>query len=118
MSHLTAQKKSSSSLRGRKSEVSSVTPSSTTPSDQKPREGKSAPYTNPRYETILATKGSFMGKSDLGALWIQVKAFAELCLRQNNQSLKIHCFVMICSAKLARVWGGEMKLWLFETFPH
>ena len=35
MNHLLAKKKSSSSLRGKQSEVGSVTPSSTTPSDQK-----------------------------------------------------------------------------------
>ncbi|TAQ89491.1 hypothetical protein B7494_g2164 [Chlorociboria aeruginascens] len=42
-----------------------ATPSPATPSDQKPREVKSAPYTRPSYETILATKGSFMGKFEL-----------------------------------------------------
>jgi hypothetical protein len=44
MNHLLARKKSSSSLRGKRSEAGSVTPSSTTPSDQKPRDTKSAPY--------------------------------------------------------------------------
>ncbi|EHK24854.1 uncharacterized protein TRIVIDRAFT_61612 [Trichoderma virens Gv29-8] len=38
----------------------------TTPSDQKPREEKSAQYRDPRYKALLATKGSFMDKSDLG----------------------------------------------------
>ncbi|KAI1451822.1 hypothetical protein F4805DRAFT_471344 [Annulohypoxylon moriforme] len=75
MSHLLARQKSSGSLRRRKSPLvsvdpasvvtSSVAPSSTTPSDQKPRDVKSAPYQDPRYETLLATKGSFMIKSDL-----------------------------------------------------
>jgi hypothetical protein len=62
MNHLLARKKSSSSLRGKRSEAGSATPSSTTPSDQK--EAKSIPYTRPSYETILATKGSFMDKSN------------------------------------------------------
>jgi hypothetical protein len=62
MNHLLARKKSSSSLRGKPSEASS-----TGSSDQKPRDVKSAPYQDARYETILATKGSFMGKSELGA---------------------------------------------------
>jgi hypothetical protein len=53
-------KKSSLSL-SRKQSVSS----STTPSDQKPREVKSAPYQYVHYENILATKGSFMVKSKL-----------------------------------------------------
>jgi hypothetical protein len=66
MNHLLARKKSSSSLRGKQSESHSVTPSSTTPSDQKSREVKSAPYQNPRYTILLATNGSFMDESDLG----------------------------------------------------
>jgi hypothetical protein len=66
LNHLLARKKSSSSLRGKQSEAGSAAPSSTTPSDQKPREAKSTPYTRPSYETVLATKGSFMGKFDLG----------------------------------------------------
>ncbi|KAH8799638.1 hypothetical protein F5884DRAFT_825116 [Xylogone sp. PMI_703] len=66
MNHLLARKKSSSSFRGKQSEVSSAAPSSTTPSDQKPREAKSTPYTRPSYTTVLATKGSFMDKSSLG----------------------------------------------------
>ncbi|KAF7520289.1 hypothetical protein G7054_g12825 [Neopestalotiopsis clavispora] len=37
--------------------------SSATPSDQRPREEKSAPHRDSRYETFLATKGVFMGKS-------------------------------------------------------
>jgi len=64
MSHLLARKKSSPSFRGR--QTSSVTPSSTTPNGEKPRAAKNISYQDPRYETILATKGSFMGKSELG----------------------------------------------------
>lgn len=63
MSHVLARKKSSSSLRGKLSEAGS---GSTTPSDQKQREIKSSPYKDPRYKTLLATKGSFMDESDLG----------------------------------------------------
>jgi len=66
MNHLLARRKSSSSLRGKQSEASSAPPSSTTPSDQKPREAKSTPYQDARYKTILATKGSFIDESDLG----------------------------------------------------
>ncbi|KAF7858882.1 hypothetical protein EAF04_008924 [Stromatinia cepivora] len=66
MNHLLARKKSSSSFRGKQSEAGSAAPSSTTPSDQKPREAKSAPYTRPSYTTLLATKGSFLDESDLG----------------------------------------------------
>jgi len=75
MSHLLARKKSSSSLRGKQSEPGSVTTSSTTPSDQKPREEKSADYKHVRYETLLATKGSFMGKYQEGI----TKVSKDLC---------------------------------------
>lgn len=40
--------------------------SSATPSDQRPREEKSAPYGDSRYTTLLETKGSFMDDSVLG----------------------------------------------------
>ncbi|KAK0858002.1 hypothetical protein LTR87_017820 [Friedmanniomyces endolithicus] len=67
MSHLLARKKSSSSsLRRKQSEAGSVTSSDTTPSDQQPREVKSAPYKDERYETLLETRGSFMGKPEVG----------------------------------------------------
>jgi hypothetical protein len=127
MNHLLAKKKSSSSLRSKQLEVSSIIPSSTTPSDQKPREAKSIPYTRPSYETVLATKGSFMGKSDLGIIdvskmlcqnLLMARCFVKIYLRQNNQSLKILYFVMIYSTKLVRACEREMKLWLFEIFPY
>ncbi|KAG4419338.1 hypothetical protein IFR04_007486 [Cadophora malorum] len=75
MSHLLARKKSLSSLRAKQSEAGSTTPSSTTPSDQKPREAKSSPYARPSYETVLATKGSFLDKCDNGI----EKAGRDLC---------------------------------------
>ncbi|KAF7955067.1 uncharacterized protein EAE97_000326 [Botrytis byssoidea] len=65
MNHLLAKKKSSSSLRSKQSEAGYTPPTSITNTDQKPREVKSAPYTRPSYTTGLATKGSFMNKSDL-----------------------------------------------------
>ncbi|KAG5804260.1 hypothetical protein H9Q74_001692 [Fusarium xylarioides] len=61
MEHLLARKRSLSAL-ARKRSNSAV---SMTPSDQKPREEKSASYGDPRYETLLGTKGSFMVKSKL-----------------------------------------------------
>ena len=60
MSHLLARQKSSSSLR-RKNSGSGMT----TPSDEQPREVKSAKYRSSNYETVLGTKGSFMSKSKL-----------------------------------------------------
>ena len=68
MNYLLARKKSLSSIRRKRSEPGSVTPSSTTPNDQKPREDKSAPYQHPGYEALLAAEGSYMRKSELGIL--------------------------------------------------
>ncbi|KAK9258595.1 hypothetical protein V1519DRAFT_316952 [Lipomyces tetrasporus] len=61
MEHLLARKRSLPSLVRKQSNSTT----SKTPSDQKPREEKSAPYRDPRYETLLETKGSFMVKSNL-----------------------------------------------------
>lgn len=62
MEHLLARKKSLPSLNRKRSNSAT----STTPSDQRPREEKIAPYRDPRYKTLLASKGSFMDESDLG----------------------------------------------------
>lgn len=61
MSHLLARPKPSPSLRRKNLDSSTVTPS-----DQQPREVKSSKYRTANYATVLATKGSFMDKSDLG----------------------------------------------------
>ncbi|KAB5581155.1 hypothetical protein GE09DRAFT_1085286 [Coniochaeta sp. 2T2.1] len=61
MDRLLARKKSSSNLTRKRSNSAT----STTPSDQKPREEKSAPYRNQRYETLLEIKGSYMTQSPL-----------------------------------------------------
>lgn len=60
--HLLARKKSSSNLSRKRSNSAT----STTPSDQKPREEKSTPYRDQRYETLLEVKGSYMTKAPLG----------------------------------------------------
>lgn len=67
MSHLLARKKSTSTLR-RRSSASSINSSNTTPtqSDQKPREARSAPYRDARYESLLEANNSFMRKDDAG----------------------------------------------------
>jgi hypothetical protein len=60
---LLARKKSSSaSLRRKRSEPSLITQGSATPSDQRAREEKSAPYKHAHYELQLKERGSFMGK--------------------------------------------------------
>ncbi|KAL9121808.1 MAG: hypothetical protein Q9187_001632 [Circinaria calcarea] len=60
MADILARKKSSSSLRRKDSESSLATPS-----DQQPREAKSSKYMTAAYETVLATKGSYMGRTPL-----------------------------------------------------
>jgi len=65
MSYLLARKKLTPSLRSKRSESSSPEASPTTPSDQKPRDEKSAPYLDPRYRSLLETKNSYMDKSQL-----------------------------------------------------
>ncbi|AEO59814.1 hypothetical protein MYCTH_2095026 [Thermothelomyces thermophilus ATCC 42464] len=63
MDRLLARKKSSSNLSWERSNLTL----SSTPSDQKPREEKSAPYRDQRYETLLELKGnSYMAKDPLG----------------------------------------------------
>ncbi|TFB06840.1 hypothetical protein CCMA1212_000235 [Trichoderma ghanense] len=81
MERLLARKRSSSTLSGRKRANSF----SSTPSDQKPREEKSAQYRDPRYKTLLATKGSFMNESDKG-ITIESKA-AYMALLTSEQTL-------------------------------
>ena len=76
-------------------------PTYTTASDQKPREAKSSPYMDPRYETVLAIKGSFMDNFELGI----TDESKELCqtLLEAEQSMQIPCFVTIFSRELARI---------------
>ncbi len=81
LNYLLIRRKSLSSLRSKQSEAGSVTPSSTTPSNQKPREAKSAPYTRPSYATVLGTKGSFINKSDLG-ITVVSKSFCRVLLEK------------------------------------
>jgi hypothetical protein len=56
MDHLFARKKSRATLRRKRSECSSI--SFTTPSDQGPREKKSALYNHPSYEAVLKAQGN------------------------------------------------------------
>jgi hypothetical protein len=140
MNHLLARKKSSSSLRGKQSEAGSAAPSSTTSSDQKPREAKSKLYTRPSYETVLATKGSFMGKSDSGITDTSKKLcqtlleaeqsvpqntlfrddlFDETCesVRARNEAMVVRDISpLICpSAQVLRIYGGKHLKLLNES---
>ncbi|KAL8383533.1 hypothetical protein RB595_010642 [Gaeumannomyces hyphopodioides] len=62
MERLLARTKSSSNSSRKRSNSAT----STTASDQKPREEKSAPYRDVRYTLLLQTKGSYMRTSELG----------------------------------------------------
>lgn len=77
--HALARKRSSASLRRKRSDASinAETVLSRTPSDQQPREQKSAPYKHPRYEGQLKERGSFMNRYGEG---ISAES-KELCQR-------------------------------------
>ena len=150
MSHLLARQKSSGSLRRKQSTqmsvnpasaaTGSVAPSSTTPSDQKPREVKSAPYQDARYETLLATKGSFMGKPALAitqtskASYLHLldakqtipkdslfcdKLFEETCemIRNKNEARVIRDVsqLIVPSAEVLAARGAESLMILAES---
>ncbi len=70
MSNILARKRSRPSLSRKGSNVGSdvgfVGTDNNTPSDQKPREAKSADYKDQRYEILLSTKTSFIKESDMG----------------------------------------------------
>lgn len=65
MAHLLARAKSADSLRRKQSKSSDSTSGDQTPSDQQPRENKSSVYMTAAYDTILATKGSYMSRTSL-----------------------------------------------------
>ena len=72
-------------MRSRKrSEADSA--SSATPSDQRLRKGKSAPYCDPRYKMLLETKGSFIAKSKLG-IANENKSLCQALLEKEQQTL-------------------------------
>ncbi|PQE18249.1 phosphatidylserine decarboxylase protein [Rutstroemia sp. NJR-2017a BBW] len=112
MNHLLAKKKSSSSLRGKQSEASSAGSS-----DQKPRDVKSALYQDARYETILATKGSFMGKSKLGAT---DDLFEETCemVRNKNEARVVRDIspLIVPSAEILAIRGAKHLKILIENY--
>ncbi|ROT38963.1 hypothetical protein SODALDRAFT_294130 [Sodiomyces alkalinus F11] len=62
MEHMLARKRSLRSLSRKRSNSAS----SMTPSDQRPREEKSAPYRDNRYDILLETKGVYLVASDEG----------------------------------------------------
>ncbi|OJD15840.1 hypothetical protein AJ78_03937 [Emergomyces pasteurianus Ep9510] len=95
MDSLFARKRSTSSFRRKQSESGSVT-SFITPSDQKPRDEKSAPYTVPRYQTVLESRGSFMKKSR-GGITDGSSTLIKSMLNTVSSLLRIHYFEMTYS---------------------
>lgn len=111
MNSLLARKKSTSSLRRKGSESSAATPS-----DEKPREEKSAPYKHRRYEILLGTKGSFMRDSDAGITDESIRLYQSLL--DGNLSPLIRDSRMIYSQNLARwyVLGTKPRsLWILDS---
>ncbi|KAM7183515.1 hypothetical protein V8F33_013529 [Rhypophila sp. PSN 637] len=96
MERILARKKSFSNPSRKRSNSAT----STTPSDQKPREEKSAPYRNAQYPLLLQTKGSYMGKSPLG-ITDNSKRLCETLLRGEQPHPKEslfdnHVFESVC----------------------
>ncbi|KAF2245184.1 hypothetical protein BU26DRAFT_386315, partial [Trematosphaeria pertusa] len=83
--HALARKRSSASLRRKRSDASinAETVLTRTPSDQQPREQKSAPYKHPRYEGQLRERGSFMGKYEEG-ITAESKELCQKLLRASQ----------------------------------
>lgn len=81
--HALARKRSSASLRRKRSDasISIETVPTRTPSDQQPREQKSAPYKHPRYEGQLRERGSLMGKYEQG-ITVESEELCKMLLKQ------------------------------------
>lgn len=111
----------------------------TGPSDQLPQEAKSAQYRTANYSIILATKGSFMGKSDLGITTsskvmcqslLQTEQtvpldslfrddlFDKTCqnLQDRNEAMVIRdiALLIVPSAKILAIYGATHLNHLFE----
>jgi len=135
LQHLFARKKSSASLR-RKNSQSTLQ----TPSDQLPREVKSAQYRNPDYAIELERKGSHMRKSPLGITdtskslcriilekeqtfpqdtLFRDDLFDETCesMEGRNEAMIIRdIFPLICpSAQVLRIYGAKHLNHLYES---
>lgn len=71
-------------LGGRHSDYEECEVESTAPSDQRPREAKSAPYRDVRYTKLLATNGSFMNE-DNGGIAEKSMALVQNLLDQEQE---------------------------------
>ncbi|ROW10268.1 hypothetical protein VMCG_01927 [Cytospora schulzeri] len=87
MDGILARKKSPSNLSRKRSNSAT----SITPSDQRPREEKSAPYRNAQYPLLLQTKGSYMEESPLG-ITDQSKHLCQILLNNDQPTPKESLF--------------------------
>ncbi|KAF5537316.1 hypothetical protein FPHYL_12762 [Fusarium phyllophilum] len=90
MERVFARKKSKTSLGSRKRSEPDST-NSPIRHDQRLREEKCAPYCNPRYKTLLETKGSFMHESELG-ITDESKSLCRTLLEKEQQTPKDSLF--------------------------
>jgi hypothetical protein len=89
--------------------------SSNTPSDQKSREAKNAPYRDAHYSVLLATKGSFVDKDDLGIVQ-KSKLLVQELLDTEQPFPRTLYFGMTFSTSLAANSETGTKPELFATF--
>lgn len=82
-----AFKKSAAILRRKRSNASINSETAQTPSDQQPREQKSASYRHPRYEGQLRERGRFMSKYK-GGITAKSKALCQMLLNSPQSPLK------------------------------
>lgn len=100
------------SLRHKRPVLGSLTASSITPSDQKPREEKGAQYGDIRYVTLLETKGSlmrrYMGAKEQG-INEDSKRLCQAMLETEQGVPKIRYLMTIDSIRLASESKTETK---------
>ncbi|KAH8723482.1 hypothetical protein GQ44DRAFT_804020 [Phaeosphaeriaceae sp. PMI808] len=96
MTHLPPWKNSTPSLCHKQSESGSLTASLSTASDQRPRDEKSAQYSDVHYETLLKTKGSYMtryvGENGEEGVTKEGKAFCQTLLESEQTTAESPLF--------------------------
>jgi hypothetical protein len=107
MNHLLARKKSTALLRRKRSEGSFTTPA--TPSDQRLREEKSAPYKTPSY---IETQGdSYMSEYELGITEFRDDIFRTTCNKlQGKNEVRIFkdlTWLIVPSAETLTTLGAK-----------
>ena len=112
MSQLFERKKPS--FRRKRSEFSLT--ASTTPSDQRPRDEKSAAYKNPSYETLLETQGGFyMTEHKLG-ISDRSKSLCRRLLEKNHAPPENTIFCDEAFDEACRKLRGENESRIIQAF--